>query len=94
MDTVVNGAILSPEIKTRVHATDLLSVLDQYGEKIKVLSLDCFDTILWRKTVAPIDVFYDLQQRPTFQALGFSASLRITAETNARRLKVIQVDKH
>lgn len=74
------------DVENTVRAFELKSALDRFGG-IKVLSLDCFDTILWRKTVAPTDVFYDLQQKPFFQSLGFTASLRINAESRARQLK-------
>ena len=55
-----------------------------------MLSLDCFDTILWRKTAAPTDVFYDLQRQPMFRSLGFTASLRIHAEIKARQMMMMR----
>lgn len=73
----------------QIGVTDLISILDRYPG-IKTLSLDCFDTLLWRKTVAPADVFYQLQEQPGFSALGFTAALRIHAETRARQIKAIQ----
>lgn len=51
------------------------------------LSLDCFDTILWRRTATPVDVFYDLQHRPAFAARGFAPSLRTRAESLARQIQ-------
>lgn len=52
---------------------------------VKVLSLDCFDTLLWRKVAAPTDVFYALAASEPFRRLGLSAAMRISAEGQARR---------
>lgn len=70
----------------QVDAASLDIVLDQYAGKIRVLSLDCFDTIIWRKTATPDDVFYDLEKKPLFQTLGLTARLRRQAESHARDL--------
>jgi len=96
MDTILSAQKSSQKssIEEKIHAADLLSALDHYENKIKVLSLDCFDTILWRKTATPTDVFYDLQNQPAFQTLGFTSSMRVTAEINARKLKMIQHGKY
>ncbi len=87
-----NVQIHFPEEKVR--ASDLISALNHYENKIKVLSLDCFDTLLWRKAATPTDVFYDLQNRPAFHALGFTSLMRVTAENNARKIKMIQHNKY
>jgi FMN phosphatase YigB (HAD superfamily) len=52
---------------------------------IEVLSLDCFDTLLWRKVAAPTDVFFALEKSTEFQARGLTAALRARAEQNARQ---------
>ncbi len=80
----------SSEIKTEINATDLLHILDRFHKQIKVLSLDCFDTILWRQTATPADVFFELQHRPAFQALSYSAVLRMNTESIARRLQYVK----
>ncbi|MEO8400418.1 MAG: HAD family hydrolase [Gammaproteobacteria bacterium] len=91
--------LLAPETKQlsklsdKIFSADLDLALMHYASKIKVLSLDCFDTILWRKTATPIDVFYDLQNRPAFKSLGFTALLRATGETNARKQQIIKNGK-
>ncbi len=54
-------------------------------EDVKVLSLDCFDTILWRKVGEPLDVFYALAASEAFRRAGLTAAMRITAEQGARR---------
>src|SRR5690242_14408163 len=87
-----NSQIHFPEEK--IHAADLLTALNHYENKIKVLSLDCFDTIIWRKTATPTDAFFDLQNRPAFKALGFTGLMRVTAESHARQLKMIQKGKY
>lgn len=71
-------------LKSQINALELPSLLDQYPN-INTLSLDCFDTILWRRTATPIDLFYDIQQLPEFKSLGFSARLRAQAEISARQ---------
>ncbi|RDI39948.1 HAD family hydrolase [Aquicella lusitana] len=77
-------------LNEKIFPADLLAALNYYAGKIKVLSLDCFDTLLWRRTVTPIDVFYKLQQKPAFKSIGLNALLRARLESQARNLKVIQ----
>jgi FMN phosphatase YigB (HAD superfamily) len=42
-----------------VTAAGLAGLLDAAPASVRVLSLDCFDTLLWRNCQAPIDVFAD-----------------------------------
>ena len=84
---------IKPEIKSQINASELLTAFNHYKDKIKVLSLDCFDTVLWRKTAQPTDVFYDLQQRPHFLSHEISAALRMSAEAIARFRNYIQHGK-
>jgi FMN phosphatase YigB (HAD superfamily) len=42
-----------------VTAAGLAGLLDNAPDAVRVLSLDCFDTLLWRNCQAPIDVFAD-----------------------------------
>lgn len=70
-----------------VRAKELVSLLAEHPE-VKVLSLDCFDTILWRNTAAPTDVFYDMANAPAFAAIGLNARMRVMAEGKARDLKM------
>ncbi len=74
----------SEKIIDKIRARDLSTVLDHYADKIKILSLDCFDTILWRKTATPADAFFNLQEKPTFKSLGITTSIRVSAESRAR----------
>ncbi|MER8531118.1 hypothetical protein, partial [Mesorhizobium sp. M1272] len=54
----------------QITATDIPKVLDEFGDSLKVLSLDCFDTLLWRKTATPGDVFAVLADNPVARRLG------------------------
>lgn len=77
---------------TTVHSTeidDLCQLFSQHAHDLDVLSLDCFDTLLWRRVEKPTEVFYSLQQRPTFRKLECNATLRMSMETQARKQKRI-----
>lgn len=56
---------------------ELPGALDRAGDGLKVLSLDCFDTLLWRDCHAPTDVFAALPRLTVQQ--------RVVAETQARK---------
>ena len=56
-------------------AYDFADILDSAPEGIKILSLDCFDTLLWRNTNLPVDVFAELPLR------GSPIEARIWGET-------------
>jgi len=43
----------------KVTASGLAGLLDAAPQEVRILSLDCFDTLLWRNCQAPIDVFAD-----------------------------------
>jgi FMN phosphatase YigB (HAD superfamily) len=53
---------------------------------VKVLSLDCFDTLLWRKVGEPTDVFFALAATEAFRRHGLTAAIRVGAEAHARRI--------
>lgn len=58
---------------------ELPDALEMVDESCRILSLDCFDTLLWRDCHAPADIF---------TALGrLSQGQRIVAETNARKAR-------
>lgn len=80
---------LSKKNIEQVTASNISFILDECNDEIKILSLDCFDTLIWRKTAAPKDVFYAMQQRPLFQSLGVTAYQRISAAALAYRMKFI-----
>ena len=56
----------------------LATALDNAPPGIEILSLDCFDTVIWRNTHAPRDVFADLPEA------GSSINQRMWAEQLAR----------
>ena len=43
-----------------IYADDMANALDYCDAPIEVLSLDCFDTLIWRTTPKPNDVFCEL----------------------------------
>ncbi|MBO9581629.1 MAG: hydrolase [Sphingobium sp.] len=63
-----------------VRAYDFAHILDSAPEGVKILSLDCFDTLLWRNCNLPVDVFAELPLR------GSPMEARIWGETRARRV--------
>ncbi|RWK56806.1 HAD family hydrolase [Mesorhizobium sp.] len=72
----------------KVH--DIPHVLDRFEDSVKVLSLDCFDTLLWRKTATPRDVFAVLADNPVARRLGVTPHQRISAEARAYRAKSLE----
>ena len=70
-----------------IHAHELDLLLDRLPPSVRVLSLDCFDTIVWRKVVRPTDVFFNLQNHERVRAAGITAALRAKGESDARRKK-------
>lgn len=82
----VPAACAQVPLRASVQAHELGALLDRVAPPRR-LSLDCFDTLLWRNTALPADVFFELQHRPAFARRGLSATLRVRAEEQARRLK-------
>ncbi len=73
-----------------IMANDIANWENYIDSKISYLTLDCFDTIIWRKTATPVDIFYNLQSRPAFKKIGMNARLRAQAEQQARASKFIK----
>jgi FMN phosphatase YigB (HAD superfamily) len=69
-------------LAARAHA--FAHILDQAPAGIKILSLDCFDTLLWRNCNLPVDVFAELALP------GSGMEARIWGETKARRVVPFQ----
>lgn len=76
-------------MQDKLHANELDSAWLASFDGIKVLSLDCFDTLLWRKVVNPSDVFFALAHSAAFKKAGLTATLRAKGETAARRMNWI-----
>lgn len=68
-------------MKISVRANALATLLDRMPAGIRILSLDCFDTLLWRNTHQPTDVFADIPYA------GGAREPRATAEVLARRTR-------
>ncbi len=66
-------------MQTTVRAFEVEGLLDRAPAGIEVLSLDCFDTLIWRNTHAPTDVFADLGLP------GGGIEPRMWAEAQARK---------
>ncbi|MEM6584383.1 MAG: HAD family hydrolase [Pseudomonadota bacterium] len=67
---------------------ELPQALERAPAGIKTLSLDCFDTLLWRDTHAPSDVFADLPCVLLGQRVEGEANARKVARTLKRRNEV------
>jgi FMN phosphatase YigB (HAD superfamily) len=65
-------------MKTAVRASEIATLLDDVPPDVRCLSLDCFDTLLWRNTHEPVDVFADISVQ------GGAIDVRRAAETHAR----------
>ncbi|RWF81305.1 MAG: hypothetical protein EOQ36_31240 [Mesorhizobium sp.] len=74
----------------QIRVNDILTILDDFGDSIKVLSLDCFDTLLWRKTATPTDVFAVLADNPVARRLGIAPHQRVSAAARAYRAKPLE----
>lgn len=66
-------------MKTAVRADALANLLADAPQDIRILSLDCFDTLIWRNVNLPADVFADLD----FPGGGIEA--RTWGEIKARK---------
>lgn len=71
-----HATLESASSRSEVLPHELPDVLDEFP-LTKVLSLDCFDTLIWRDTFRPVDVFKVLP--------GLAGSQRAHAEEAARR---------
>jgi len=75
-------------MKIAIRADGLPGLLDQAPDGIEYLSLDCFDTLLWRNVHAPVDVFADLPFP------GGAMQPRVSAENAARRVAINKHRRH
>lgn len=73
-----------------IRSADLPGLLDDYKKSVTTLSLDCFDTLVWRNTATPKDVFHEMQNSDLCNRLGVTAYQRIHAADRAYRLANIQ----
>ena len=66
---------------TVISARDIATLLDRAPPGVRVLSLDCFDTLIWRNVHAPADIFAELP------IAGGGVEARVRAERLARKLR-------
>lgn len=66
-----------------IRTSELATLVDAIPPGARYLSLDCFDTLVWRNCAAPADVFADLT------APGGAIPVRRSAETLARNARRI-----
>ncbi len=76
--------------KRQLPAYDCASLIQHIPDGVKLISFDCFDTILWRKTAEPKDVFYGLCEHPEMKTLGMTVALRTMSEAVAYQLNKIK----
>ncbi len=74
--------------KMTIRAHELATLLDRAPDGITTLSLDCFDTLLWRNTHAPRDVFAEIDLP------GGGIEPRSWAERNEQRLARVTTGSH
>src|SRR3954466_9100067 len=78
-----------------VRAYELEGLLDRLPAGVEILSLDCFDTLIWRSTSAPTDVFADLtlpESNMGGRMLAEQAArLRAMATTGAKEIHLREV---
>ena len=75
-------------MKTSVAAWEIDTLLDHVDEDIEILSLDCFDTLIWRNVNMPVDVFHDLG------IADCTMELRVLAEKRARKALILDKNKN
>ena len=88
--TAANAAAPWAPLLTRAHA---LGQLLNETTGIRELTLDCFDTILWRHTDRPTDVFHEMATRPAFRAAAIDGLMRANAERQARELHWVRTGR-
>ena len=75
-------------MKIAIRPSSLPYLLDEAPSGIEYLSLDCFDTLLWRNVHTPADVFADLP------FAGGAAEPRVWAERMARHVAISGEERH
>lgn len=78
----------------QIYAYDLGGNFMRCLDRIKILSLDCFDTILWRGVAQPTDVFFAMCKEPLFKALGITPEVRMSAESKSRQQKWVRAQTY
>ncbi|MGE4431731.1 MAG: hydrolase [Sphingobium sp.] len=74
-------------MKDAIHAWEIGNFLDDLPDTVEILSLDCFDTLIWRNVNRPNDVFHELFPD------GRGAEIRVRAEQKTRRSMMLEPDR-
>jgi len=74
-------------MKDAIHAWETGAFLDQLPDSVEILSLDCFDTLIWRNVHRPNDVFHELFPD------GRGMEIRVRAEQKARRALQLEPER-
>ncbi|MEH6701757.1 HAD family hydrolase [Parasphingorhabdus sp.] len=74
-------------MRETVAAWEIDTLLDGLDDNVEILSLDCFDTLIWRNVNRPTDVFHDLD------IPGCTMELRVLAEQRARKALILNSKK-
>ncbi|MGB5483877.1 HAD family hydrolase, partial [Parasphingorhabdus sp.] len=74
-------------MKETVAGWEIDALLDDLEDDIEILSLDCFDTLIWRNVNRPTDVFHDLA------IPDCTMELRVLAEQRARKALILDTQK-
>lgn len=75
-------------MKISISAQQIPTLLAHAPGGVKILSLDCFDTLLWRNAQAPSDVFAELGLQ------GGSIEPRVLAERKARKAQLFHTGRN
>jgi FMN phosphatase YigB (HAD superfamily) len=75
-------------MKSATRAWGLATILDTAPPGVRILSLDCFDTLLWRNMNLPIDLFADLP------FAGGGMETRAWGESRARSIVPLKEGRH
>ncbi len=82
-------------IRETVDASSLPALLEEaVTAGIKLITVDCFDTLLWRVTSSPYDVFVEASQRSHWKVFGITPAVRVAAETAARKQAFVERGAH
>jgi len=76
-------------ISDTLNANNVNQLLDIIPKEVKTISFDCFDTLIWRKSSDPKDVFYALAQHPVAIKHGLTNTLRILSEQLAYQYNIV-----
>lgn len=79
---------------TSLDISAIADLLNEHASQMRVLSLDCFDTLLWRTVSEPVEVFKDLQNQPLFIEHGICSESRRLAERRVRQLRAGLYGEH